>query len=840
MPASNGENDPYSTEIDEIIDEIDEFFYEGPEDLLDFYDLLEYDDIKDSLQSVVQRIEEIVEDYEYQAEDLRFEIGDSDNSYDREEVQSLLEQAGGARREIQHLQPKIDKLSSQLDIFKQAHSQRIKMAEDQAAEEGRMDEIASLPHLSSTASDSSGTTNLQAAWERKDHEMVVQLASTLVEDASGAPGRDDLDGVRHLCTGLRLRFKAYTAMRLYSLAVGDASRLLDLLTTYGADVQGDDDLEVGSTTGIQSEPAARRRSARLSQPRGQKRSATPKASGGQQSKRSRLVRSSQPQPQPQPEPTSGNDGETISILYFPVELILLIANHLSITDRLHLANTCHDWRRIPQLWQSLKFRRTKSTGKDGWHYDTVQACVTAIEICQRRSRGTLTCVKLQGFVTSGAVGPILDILQLSSATLQHVAIPTLDQKLCFDRLYYRCPNLTGIDVRFTSTSDANVLAQDPQRITSPFQSDTLPFQLRSFYSRADLPYGPLTSHMEGLQVVHCMAYKRQKKLSFVDGLLRAAPTLVEWWDDVGTDWYRSVINLGDFGIERLAVTPLVFPKLRRLNALWSEIFIDCEFPALREARINSMRGPSTLDPATSTTFSRAAAIITASPLLKKLEILLPPGFSAQRQIYVAISKLRHLEELTLCTTDSSLSLRPLLDAEEELATPKSAAQETMPALQTLRIILKTCGRGNDTLVNELVELLLIRYYRREGHTYSEAKTKMTQARQAYQAYLISLNKPPKPPKPPAKKTAKKKKGANDAVEEPLDTKEDVKPPKFTSVLSQLVLPPEKVYERGEMRSWWRKSDTVLSQLIFQIVEAENPKEYNDYTRGGGSGRGAYY
>lgn len=836
MPASDGEHDPYSSDLDDTIS-----FFDHETDLLSFTDFEDYEICRDYLDEKLYHLEGLVAESEDYLREVRWEFEAYDPPATRGEKAHLTRisnKTDKARKRLESFKTTKSTLLQQLVEFEGAHSLRLEMAEDQAAEERRMEEIASLPQLSSLALEASGTPDLQAAWDRKDHEMLVQLASTLIEDASGAPGRDDLDGIRHLCTGLRLRFKAYTAMRLYSLAVGDASRLLDLLTTYGADVQADDDLEVASTAGTQSEPVARRRSARLSQPRGQKRSATPKASGGHQNKRSRLVRSSQCQPQP--EPTSGNDGETISILYFPVELILMIANHLSITDRLHLANTCHDWRRIPQLWQSLNFRRTKSTGKDGWHYDTVQACVTAIEICQRRSHGTLTCVKLQGFVTSSAVGPILDVLQLSSATLQHVAIPTLDQKLCFDRLYYRCPNLTGIDVRFACTSEATLVIQDPNRVTSPFQSDTLPFQLRSFYSRSDLPYGPLTSHMEGLQVVHCMAYKRQKKLSFVDGLLRAAPTLVEWWDDVGADWYRSVINLGDYGIERLAVSPLVFPKLRRLNALWSEIFIDCEFPALREARINSMRGPSTLDPSTSTTFSRAAAIITASPLLKKLEILLPPGFSAQRQIYVAISKLRHLEELTLCTTDSSLSLRPLLDAEEELATPKSAAQETMPALQTLRIILKTCGRGNDTLVNELVELLLIRYYRREGHTYSEAKTKMTQARQAYQAYLSSLNKPPKPPKPPAKKTAKKKKGANDAVEEPLDTKEDVKPPKFTSVLSQLVLPPEKVYERGEMRSWWRKSDTVLSQLIFQIVEAENPKEYNDYTRGGGSGRGAYY
>ncbi|SPO46695.1 uncharacterized protein PSANT_04381 [Moesziomyces antarcticus] len=824
MPASDGEDDSYSTELDPAY----QLFNEDPE-LLCFCDLEDYDDVEAALESRAEILEEDIEEYEAEAEKVRWDLRHRMGLYDQQYLQNLSQNSSRARQAVELLRPRITQLVSQLDIFRKAHLLRDKMAEDQAAEERRMDEIASLPELASTPQEASATSDLQAAWERKDYELVVQLASTLIEDTSGAPGRDDLDGVRQLCSGLRLRHKAYGAMRLYTLGYGDATRLAELLSTFGAEVQAEDGLEMESTAANQSESATRRRSARISQSRGQKRSATPKANAGHPSKRSKIAQAGQPK--------HTSKSERISIIHFPVELILMIANHLSITDRLHLANTCHDWRRIPQLWQSLKFKRIKGIGREGWHRDTVQICVAAIEICQRRSRGALTCVRLKGFVTPSNVGPILDVLGLSSASLQHVAIPTLDQKLCFDRLYYRCPNLTDIDVRFACTAEATVVSQEAHRITSPFESDTLPFQLRSFYSRSDLPYGPLTSHMKGLRVVRSMAYKRQKKLSFVEGLLRAAPTLVEWWDDIGSDWYHSTVNLGDYGIERTPSSPLVFPKLRRLNALWSEIFLDCEFPALREARINSVRGPSTLEPSTSETFSRAAAIIAASPLLKKLEILLPAGVAAQKQIYVAIGKLRHLEDLTLTSTDNSLSLRTLLSAEEQLATPKSPSQEIMPSLHTLRLVLKTSGRGNEAVVSDLVEMLLIRYYRREGHPYQEAKEKMRQARQAHRTYQLSLTKPPKPPKPPAKKTAKKKKGASDAAEDALETKEDVKPPTFAPVLPQLVLPSEKVYDRGEMRSWWKTSESLLSQLVFQVVEAENPREYNESTR---SGSRAYY
>ncbi|SPO27752.1 uncharacterized protein UTRI_04209_B [Ustilago trichophora] len=650
-------------------------------------------------------------------------------------------------------------------------------------------------------------TTLREAWSRNDHETAIRLASGLIECLSNAPALYDLDGVQQLCAALRFRFKAYESLGLNALAVADANRLLGLLAEFGdVDVEVDQNLlpllEPFASTSISS---PERRSARLEALKGPKRPSEDQL-GGQLVKRKkgghrRLVRKS------------------ARIIQLPVELIVEIADYLPTVDRISLANTRHEWRGIPQLWQSLEFIRIKNTNRKGWHRDTIDACIFAIETCQRRSHGSLSRVVLKGFLTSRTVGPILNALRPSSATLKYIAIPTLDQGQCFEQLYQRCPNLQGIDIRVhTDTKEVHPIQDEHlSRATSLFSSSKLPFKLKTLISTQDIDCGDIAPHMEGLEIARGLKYTRQKQLNFIEGIVRAAPSLIEWRDDPDNKWDSTIVMLGDYGVgqEQLPKEPIVFPKLRKLAGIWSEHFIDCEFPALTEARLNSLRGPSSLSPVQQNDTLRIATVITKSPSLKKLDILLPSGNQALKQIFSAIGTLEHLEDLGLWSS-GTLSLQALLEvqSQSERSAEDTCPKVICPGLHTLRLHSRVVSvRFERELERELSEFLLLRFYLKRGCTLKHAKDRTHAALIAYEKAGYGMNK-----------TQKKKLVASSAAEAAKSsyqgtfvTVDNNRRETFDTVLSKLLL------SRNMKQNLLEGNQSLLNQLILQTGEIDTSK-----------------
>lgn len=583
-------------------------------------------------------------------------------------------------------------------------------------EEVALDLAATLPLIRTSAR----PTSLRQAWDQNNHEAVISLASSLIEQRASAIAHHNIDGIRELCAALRHRFLGYEALGLSTLAVADAKRILALTGRFGSgvDVEVDEELLpiLASIDEIAEQPDAVVLSSfdgtNLS--RGLKRAAEDALGGS-------LLKRTNAGPESLLRKSTG-------IIQLPVEVILMVAKYLPTPDRIKLANTRYDWRSIPELWRSLEFVRMKGIGGKGWQRDTIDACVTAIQTCQRRSHNQLTSVVLKGYMTSSGVAHILEALQPSSTSLKYLAIPTCDQKQCYTHLYKRSSNLSGIDIRCFI---------DPPGHTSPGQEQSslfcvgkLPFKLKTFISTQLIDCGDIAPHMAGLEVVRGVKFIRQKQLNFIDGIVRAAPTLIEWVDVVDDRWDCTQVVLGDYGVggEQLPKNAIVFPKMRKLCALWAEHFIECVFPKLEEARLNANRGLNSLSRDASDAPSRVAAIILKSPCLKKLDILLPLSSTEQRQIFAAISTLPELEELGLWSV-SSPSLSGLIEIHKSSNEKESFL--ILPALHTLRLCSRTHG-NNKVVDRELSEVLLLRFYLKRGCKFGNAKTRTEAALLAYE------------------------------------------------------------------------------------------------------------
>lgn len=659
-------------------------------------------------------------------------------------------------------------------------------------------------------------TNLCEAWARNDLEAVVQLASSLIERFASAPARYDLDDVQQLCAALRYRFRAYESMGLCTLAFADTKRLLKLIAEFGdnVDVEVDEDLLPASShqefkTNINSNRGS---ALNGGAEQGTKRPADTEL-GVQLVKRlkggsRRLIRRS------------------ASIVQLPVEIILMIASFLTSVDCISLANTRTVWRSIPGLWQTLKFSRVKHTSAKGWQRDTIDACIAAIETCQRRSHGALVRVILKGYISERLVGAVLEALQPSVSTLQYLGIPTLDQTQCFKLLYKRCRNLEGIDIRiFLDPKEGGVLyGEHLSRATSLFAEKKLPFKLKTFVSSQDIDCGDITPHLDGIERLRGVRLARQKEFNFADAIVRAAPTLVEWQDEVGSRWDYTTILLTDYALnpEHLPKRPIVFPKLRKLSGFWSEHLIECEFPALLEARLNSLRGPTALLPVAQNNRLRIAAIISKSPLLKKLDVLLPTGNTALNQISTAISKLQKLEELGLWST-TGVSLQSLVEVQRSCIAECDDGNVVLPALRSLHLYSATVTpRNGQELERQLSELLLLRFYLTHGCKSNEARKRTRAALVGYDLCEQVMTK------------AQKKKlintsaraAATTSYKGSFNTVNGLKLETFSPVLPKLVL--------SHGMSLLPGSESLLNQLVFEIAEKDTARCFE------GSGSTRYY
>ncbi|CBQ73811.1 hypothetical protein sr14402 [Sporisorium reilianum SRZ2] len=669
-------------------------------------------------------------------------------------------------------------------------------------EQDALDLAATLPLVRT----STRPTTLRQAWEQKHHEAVVSLASSLIEQRASAIAHHNIDGIRELCAALRHRFLGYEAMGLSTLAVADAKRILELTGRFGGDVdvEVDDELlpVLASIDDIAEQPAPVVSPDCTDLDRGLKRAAQ-ETLGGSLQKRTKSGT----------EPLAR---KSTSIIQLPVEVILMVAQFLPTPDRIKLANTRYDWRSIPELWRSLEFVRIKGTTSKGWQRDTIDACVTAIQTCQRRSHNQLTSVVLKGYLTSQGATHILEALQPSSATLRHLAIPAADQKLCYTHLYKRTSNLSGIDIRINVEADAH----RDSTSTSLFCTSKLPFKLKTFLSTQSIDCGDIAPHMAGLEVVQGVKFQRQKQLNFINGIVRAAPHLIEWRDDVDDKWDSTTVVLGDYGAgrEQLPKNPIMFPKLRKLSALWAEHFIECVFPVLEEARLNATRGPNSLSPGNTTNQSRVAAVILKSPSLKKLDILLPAGTTEQRQIFNAISTLPKLEELGLWAT-SSLSLSGLVEIQKN-GEPKESFL-ILPELHTLRLCSRVGVAAGRSVDREVCEVLLMRFYLKKGCKFGDAKTRTEAALLAYSVngYSSGLTK------------VQRKKAINTSADAATKSgyKGDFttmgdgsKRENFTSILPNLVT-------SRNMFKTLDDSPSLIKQLVGRVVELETTKHFEGYS-----------
>ncbi|KAJ9479926.1 Nucleolar RNA methyltransferase [Pseudozyma hubeiensis] len=660
--------------------------------------------------------------------------------------------------------------------------------------------------------DSSRPITLHQAWERNNFEAVVSLASSLVELRASAAAFDNVDLVRELVAALRHRFLAYDKLGLASLAVADAKRILELIAKFGADadVQVDEDLlpKLASLDTV-AVPVLEAGGVRAP-----KRPAEDTFGGS-------LIK----------RPKAGDRllVRKISIIQLPVEVILLIADHLGAPDRIKFANTRLDWRRIPELWRSLEFVRVKHNTTYGWQRDTIDACVTAVETCQRKSHNSLSSVVLKGALNSEGVAHILEALQSSSHSLKHLAIPTFDQKRCFTHLYKCCPNLSGIDVRLGPDSGSRHLAAYGPP-TSLFESSKLPFKLKTFISDQSLDAGDIANHMAGLEVVHGLKFFRQKQISFIDGIVRAAPTLLEWVDDTRDYWDSTTVALGDYSVSRtqLPTSPVVFPKLRKLSAFWAEHFIEAAFPALIEARLNSKRGISSLSPTTSDDSCRVAAVVLKSPSLKKLDILLPSTSSEIKQILAAIVTLPKLEELGLWAT-STAHLIDFFKARKSEG--DNEGNLILPQLHTIRLCSLAVS-SNQELERSFSEFLLLRFYLKHGCQFKEAKTRTEAALLAYNIHDTHYPYSSGMTKTQRKKliNASANTAAGASFKGDYTLIDGVKRESFSSVLPNLIV------SRG-LSKCLEGPTSVLSQLITRIVEVDTTKYFanvsSDTHRGNG-------
>lgn len=340
----------------------------------------------------------------------------------------------------------------------------------------------------------------------------------------------------------------------------------------------------------------------------------------------------------------------------------------------------------------------------------------------------------------------------------------------------------------------------------------MPFKLKHLIANPDYDCGDMSEHMRHLEVVQGVRRKCQKQASFIKGIISAASTLREWVDCAEAKWDSETVSMSDFGETQIPATTIVFPKMRKLSALWCEHFLDCAFPVLQEASLNSLRVKSTVGaPASADKRPRVAQIISKSPRLRKLDILLPTNMNAQQQILTAAAELQHLEVLNLWSHET-IPLESLANLQWAGGEADGTANLAFPALHTLGIFVKTSSYSGDKqlagrLDRGLSELLLMRFFVQKGCRRDEAKQRTQAALLAHDKNTTKMTK------------AEKKKITSEAVvaasrstyKGDYEMKGDIHCEMFSPVLHKLVLNHEL------RRSFQPESDRLLKQLFSWIL-----------------------
>ena len=671
------------------------------------------------LRTVVQELSTVRETLNrLRRSDFEFE-----DFYDQER-RRLLDLSSLLQREVRSLE---NRLSDGFHPRERVPFPRPDMSARQRAAEAVAD-----PNLIAISRAHNEATTLGAAWDQHDYEKVVELATQCIERLADAPARNDYEGVQRLSLNLRWRFRAYQAMKLFSLAMADANRVFELLSN--SDTKMEASVQSSFESSAQGDTTDQRDATHQSD--------------GERPKRLLSDDSSEVARKRRKENDSSVVPTRASAMFgLSAELVLVIADFLEPLDRIHLANSCRELRRLPQLWQQLVFWRVKQTLRVGWHRDTVEACVTAIETCQRRSHGALTSVMLKGFILPDDLHSILDALRPSSRTLKYLAIPTLDQSRCYYDLYRMCSALSGIDVRINhrhSTDSALfglVERQHLGRVTSLFPSSEMPFKLKYFFASPEIDCGDISPHMNHLEIVEGVYRKRQKPASFIKGIVSAAGTLQEWNDCVEARWDSLRVQVDEYTKDQLPAGPVVFPRLRKLSALWCDHYIEYEFPALEELSFSAQRVHEHTTSVVRVPTTPAVGVISRSPMLKRLDILLPHAKECQREIFAAVAQLEKIEEVHFWTSGCSFILGWFIEHLHGDSDDVDSHRSLWPALHTFRVLVKGFPLwSHKEMERELCEILLLRFFLQKGCLGIDARKRTEAALVAYDKVSYKLNK----------------------------------------------------------------------------------------------------
>ncbi|SPO27772.1 uncharacterized protein UTRI_10175 [Ustilago trichophora] len=319
----------------------------------------------------------------------------------------------------------------------------------------------------------------------------------------------------------------------------------------------------------------------------------------------------------------------------------------------------------------------------------------------------------------------------------------------------------------------------------------------------------------GFEVVRGLHLKRQKRPDFISALRRAAPTLIEWRDCPDNKWDNTLVSLDDYGmsVQDLPQSPIIFPKLRKLNALWAESVFDCDFPVLIEARFHSLRVPWALARSPGYGRNRVASAIHRSPSLKKLDVLLPGTHTALKQIFTAIGQLEHLEELGLWSP-KTISLQAFVDVQYTTANEYPSRKIMCPALKTLRLSARMIPtRFEKELERELSEMLLSRFYLSNGHKLNEVRARTKAALSAHQVmgFVTQMDEDGS--------VSSQSSLGKTAVSRVLGGEREI----FEPVLTTLII------TRGLSKNLIEGNQSLLNQLILEIHEVGTYCESGAYT-----------
>ncbi|GAC94170.1 inosine-5'-monophosphate dehydrogenase [Pseudozyma hubeiensis SY62] len=323
--------------------------------------------------------------------------------------------------------------------------------------------------------------------------------------------------------------------------------------------------------------------------------------------------------------------------------------------------------------------------------------------------------------------------------------------------------------------------------------------------------------MEGLEVVEGVSRSRQIQKSFVEKLVAAAPTLREWIDCLEARWDPLKVDPEILsGI--LPAEPIVFPRLRKLSAVWCEHLVVCECPSLEELSFNAQRvsvGTSVVR----NPIVPAYRMLYHTPKLKKLHILLPSDKEARNEIFSAIYQLDQLEELYLWSRMEGFSLQTLIELQQSGGDLTTPSQIMWPALRTLGLMLSECPLYLSTgLERELCELLATRFLLHQGCRRGEARTRVAAALAAYDKTETKTLK------------AQKRKLAAEALAVAAEsaypgnfvTHEGVSREVFSPMLAELVTTEEHNFEQRAKP----ESDHMLNQLIVRHKALDVSHEFS--------------